>query len=55
LHYGKHHKGYVDALNALLDGDALFELPLEIVIKRSHGLSARQSIFNNAAQSSGIR
>jgi Fe-Mn family superoxide dismutase len=50
LHYGKHHKGYVDALNALLDGDALFELPLEIVIKRSHGLSARQSIFNNAAQ-----
>ena len=50
LHYGKHHKGYCDALNTLLDGDGLAELPLELVIKRSHGLAARQSIFNNAAQ-----
>jgi Fe-Mn family superoxide dismutase len=50
LHHGTHHKGYIDALNDLLDGDGLFELPLELVIKRSHGLIARQSIFNNAAQ-----
>lgn len=50
LHFGKHHKGYCDALNTLLDGDGLAELPLELVIKRSHGLAARQSIFNNAAQ-----
>lgn len=49
LHHGMHHKGYVNALNALLDGDALFELPLELVIRRSHGLAARRSIFNNAA------
>lgn len=50
LHHGKHHKAYVDKLNQLLDGDTLAGLPLEEVIRQSHGLAARQSIFNNAAQ-----
>jgi Fe-Mn family superoxide dismutase len=50
LHHGKHHKSYVDHLNDALDGDGLSEQPLEQVIKRSHGLAARQTIFNNAAQ-----
>jgi superoxide dismutase, Fe-Mn family len=50
LHRGKHHKGYVDKLNKLLEGDALADLPLEEVIEQSHGLAARQTIFNNAAQ-----
>ncbi len=51
LHHGKHHKSYVDTLNKLLAGDALADLSLEEVIKQSHGLAARQTIFNNAAQS----
>ena len=50
LHHGKHHKTYVDKLNALLEGDALAELSLPELIRQSHGLAARQSIFNNAAQ-----
>jgi superoxide dismutase, Fe-Mn family len=51
LHYGKHHKSYVDTLNTLLDGDALAELSLEDVIHESHGFAQRHTIFNNAAQS----
>jgi superoxide dismutase, Fe-Mn family len=51
LHHGKHHKAYVDKLNELLVGDEMADLPLEDVIARSHGLAARQTIFNNAAQS----
>ncbi len=51
LHHGKHHKTYVDTLNKLLAGDALAELPLEDVIHETHNSAARQTIFNNAAQS----
>ena len=50
LHHGKHHKGYVDKLNELLAGDALAELPITEVIRKSHDDPARQAIFNNAAQ-----
>ena len=50
LHHGKHHKGYVDALNKLLVDNTLAELPLAEVIRQSHGYSARRTIFNNAAQ-----
>jgi superoxide dismutase, Fe-Mn family len=50
LHHGKHHKTYVDTLNKLLAGDALAELSLSEVVHQSHGLAARQTIFNNAAQ-----
>jgi superoxide dismutase, Fe-Mn family len=50
LHHSKHHKAYVDKLNELLADDPLLDLPLEDVIRQSHGLAARQSIFNNAAQ-----
>jgi superoxide dismutase, Fe-Mn family len=50
LHHGKHHKTYVDTLNKLLKGDALADLPLEEIIRESHGFAARHTIFNNAAQ-----
>jgi superoxide dismutase, Fe-Mn family len=50
LHHGKHHKGYVETLNKLLVRDSMADLPLEDVIHRSHGLAARHTIFNNAAQ-----
>ena len=51
LHHGKHHKGYVDTLNKLLDGIAMASLPLTEVIRQSHEIAALRSIFNNAAQS----
>lgn len=44
-HYGKHHKTYVDKLNALIEGTPDAEKTLEEIIKTSSG-----GIFNNAAQ-----
>lgn len=51
LHYGKHHKGYVDTLNKLLTGDPLADLPLALVVHQTHGIVSRKAVFNNAAQS----
>lgn len=51
LHHGKHHKGYVDTLNKLLDESTLAELPLADIVRQSHGDPARLPLFNNAAQS----
>ena len=50
LHHGKHHKAYIDKLNKLIADDVLEGLPLTDVIGQSHGIAARQTIFNNAAQ-----
>lgn len=49
LHYGKHHRGYVDKLNTLIEGTRFEDLPLEqiIVSAREH---AEIDILNNAAQ-----
>ena len=48
-HYDKHHRGYVDKLNKLIDGTRFADLPLEQII-----VSAREQaeidILNNAAQ-----
>ena len=49
LHHGKHHKAYIDKLNELLVGDPLANLSLEDIIKRSHGVATRRTVFNNAA------
>jgi len=50
LHYGKHHKAYVDKLNELVAGTRLAELPLEQVIAQSAGDTDKRKVFNNAAQ-----
>lgn len=44
-HYGKHHKAYVDKLNAAVEGKPEEKMPLEEVIMTSSG-----GVFNNAAQ-----
>ena len=44
-HYGKHHKAYVDNLNALIINTEFESSTLEAIIKTSSG-----AIFNNAAQ-----
>ena len=49
FHYGKHHRGYVDKLNNLIEGTHFEDMPLEQII-----VSARESaeidILNIAAQ-----
>jgi len=50
VHYGKHHRGYVEKLNQLVAGTALAELSLESLIVRTAGRAEHRAIFNNAAQ-----
>ena len=44
-HWGKHHRGYVDALNRLLPGTPLEGLGLEDLVRRASG-----GVYNHAAQ-----
>jgi Fe-Mn family superoxide dismutase len=44
-HYGKHHKAYVDKVNALISGTDLEDASLEELVAESSG-----TVFNNAAQ-----
>lgn len=48
-HYGKHHAGYVDKLNAAVDGTDLADKPLEEVIRHASD-TGDSGVFNNAAQ-----
>lgn len=48
-HHGKHHRAYVDKLNAAISGSAHEGKPLEAIISAAHGAS-ETGVFNNAAQ-----
>lgn len=48
-HHGKHHKTYVDKLNAAIEGTELADKPLEEIIHHAEG-SGNKGMFNNAAQ-----
>jgi Fe-Mn family superoxide dismutase len=50
LHYGKHHKGYLDKLNELIAGKPEADMPIEELIRQTHGKADKTAIFNNAAQ-----
>jgi superoxide dismutase, Fe-Mn family len=50
IHYGKHHKGYVDELNKLVAGTAYADMSLEQIITATAGKADKVAIFNNAAQ-----
>ena len=50
VHHGKHHRAYVDKLNAAIEGSDLEEKSLEEIIRETAGKPAKQGIFNNAAQ-----
>jgi Fe-Mn family superoxide dismutase len=50
LHYGKHHKAYVDNLNKAVEGTDLKDNSLEDVVKAAFGDHRRAAIYNNAAQ-----
>lgn len=48
FHHGKHHKAYVDKMNAAIEGGDLEGKSLEDVIAAARGSNA--GLFNNAAQ-----
>ncbi len=50
LHYGKHHQGYVDALNKLIAGTRFTEMSLEQLISATADHADHATIYNNAAQ-----
>ncbi len=49
FHHGKHHKAYVDKLNAAIAGTDYENHSLEAIIQTSHEASDT-AVFNNAAQ-----
>lgn len=49
FHHGKHHKTYVDKMNAAIEGTAHADASLEAIVAASRG--SNQGLFNNAAQS----
>src|SRR3990167_5050615 len=50
FHYGKHHQGYVDRLNALVSETEFADLKLEDIVSAAAGKAGKTAIFNNAAQ-----
>lgn len=53
LHYSKHHKGYIDKLQQLIDETEYENLSLEEIILKSafaNGQSPEKKMFNNASQ-----
>ncbi len=50
FHYGKHHQGYIDKTNSLIQNTEYAKDPLEEIIKNSSGNPDRLALFNNAAQ-----
>lgn len=50
VHYGKHHKGYVEKLNKQVEGTDYSGMTLERLITATAGKPDLTGIFNNAAQ-----
>ena len=50
FHHGKHHNGYVDALNKAVAGTPYADMTLEQTIGASAGKADQAAVFNNAAQ-----
>lgn len=48
-HYGKHHAGYVNKLNGMIEGTAFAEMSLDDMIIAS-SREKNMGVFNNAAQ-----
>jgi Fe-Mn family superoxide dismutase len=49
-HHGKHHRGYVDALNALVAGTDWADMSLQETITATHHQVESRKTYNNAAQ-----
>jgi len=49
FHHGKHHKSYVDKLNAAIEGTAYADQSLKMIVTGAHE-AGETAVFNNAAQ-----
>ena len=49
-HYGKHHQGYVNKVNAAIEGTPRANQDLETIIRETHGQTNETKLFNSAAQ-----
>jgi Fe-Mn family superoxide dismutase len=50
FHYDKHHRTYVETLNALVAGTPEADMSLEEIVVATHHDDAKTPVFNNAAQ-----
>ena len=50
FHYGKHHQGYVNKVNAMIAGTEFEKASLQEIIMGTAGKADQSSLFNNAAQ-----
>ena len=50
FHYLKHHKGYVEKLNKLIEGTQFETMTLEEIVAEAHKKTEYQDIYHNAAQ-----
>lgn len=50
FHYGKHHQGYVNKVNAAISGTEFETASLEAIVEATAGKADRTALFNNAAQ-----
>ena len=50
FHYLKHHKGYVEKLNKLIEGTQFETMTLEEIVTEAHKKMEYQDIYHNAAQ-----
>ena len=50
FHYLKHHKGYVEKLNKLIEGTQFETMMLEEIVTEAHKKTEYQDIYHNAAQ-----
>ncbi len=50
LHYGKHHRGYVDKVNILVIGTEFQDAELEDIIRKTAEKPEYQALYNNVGQ-----
>ncbi|MFW5739491.1 MAG: superoxide dismutase [Myxococcota bacterium] len=49
-HHGKHHRGYVDKVNAMIAGTEMDNQTLKQIITATAGSAEHRALYNNAAQ-----
>lgn len=50
FHYHKHHQGYINNLNKMIEGTPFEKMALVEIVRETYGKPEYQALFNNAAQ-----
>ena len=50
LHYGKHHRLYVDKVNELIIATEFQDMPVEEIIRQTFNIEEHRVLYNNAGQ-----